>query len=273
MVGYTVALPDRSGLHHHLRWDGPVDPVAWQPVPTVFESAVADGVAVTRVAKAAFEDSGLTRAALRGGRYAAADDAGRRRAVVRQALQDGPALVYAYLSALDYAGHGFGPGSPAWRSALAEVDAEVAGMVADLPSGTGLIVTGDHGMVGIRERDRVDLDADPGYWRDVVLLGGEPRARHVYTVEGAAESVAAAWRERLGERAWVRTRQQAIEDGWFGPTVTADAAARIGDVVAAATATWALVTPSREPKESALAGMHGSLTPAEQAVPLLWAGG
>jgi hypothetical protein len=46
-------------------------------------------------------------------------------------------------------------------------------------------------------------------------------------------------------------------------------AARIGDVVAACAGPWALVATETEPRESALTGMHGSLTPAEQLVPLL----
>jgi hypothetical protein len=40
-------------------------------------------------------------------------------------------------------------------------------------------------------------------------------------------------------------------------------------VVAASTATSAIVATQAEPLESALIGMHGSLTLAEQVVPLL----
>ena len=46
-------------------------------------------------------------------------------------------------------------------------------------------------------------------------------------------------------------------------------AARIGDVVAACAGTWAVVASKAEPLESSLVGMHGSLTPAEQLVPML----
>ncbi|MEV3875099.1 hypothetical protein AB0J49_28595, partial [Streptomyces sp. NPDC049906] len=44
---------------------------------------------------------------------------------------------------------------------------------------------------------------------------------------------------------------------------------RIGDVVAAARDDVLIVASEREPKESLLIGNHGSLTPAEQLVPLL----
>jgi len=44
---------------------------------------------------------------------------------------------------------------------------------------------------------------------------------------------------------------------------------RIGDVIAAARGSSAVVATVAEPRESVLVGMHGSLTPAEQRVPLL----
>ncbi len=56
--------------------------------------------------------------------------------------------------------------------------------------------------------------------------------------------------------------------GWFGP-VDPRVADRIGDVVAAARGASAVVATVTEPRESALIGMHGSLTPGDQRVPLL----
>jgi hypothetical protein len=50
-------------------------------------------------------------------------------------------------------------------------------------------------------------------------------------------------------------------------------APRIGDVVAAAYGDVAVIASEAEPLESALVGLHGSMTPAEQEVPLLIARG
>ena len=44
---------------------------------------------------------------------------------------------------------------------------------------------------------------------------------------------------------------------------------RLGDVVAAARDDVVIIASEREPKESAMVGNHGSMTPAEQLVPLL----
>jgi hypothetical protein len=76
------------------------------------------------------------------------------------------------------------------------------------------------------------------------------------------------WRDVLGERAWVVSREEAIREGWFGP-VDDSLTDRIGDVVAAAVGTTAIIDTRREPHESALVGMHGSLTSAEQLIPML----
>jgi hypothetical protein len=66
----------------------------------------------------------------------------------------------------------------------------------------------------------------------------------------------------------VVSQEQAIDDGWFGP-VESRVAGRLGDVIAAARGTGAMVATVTEPRESALVGMHGSMTASDQLIPLL----
>jgi hypothetical protein len=94
----------------------------------------------------------------------------------------------------------------------------------------------------------------------------------VHTEDGAADDVLARWRAVLGDRAWVASRDEAVESGVFGPVDDA-LAARIGDVVALARGTWAMTATEREPGPSRLIGYHGSLTATELAIPLLAARG
>ena len=47
---------------------------------------------------------------------------------------------------------------------------------------------------------------------------------------GAADDLLAAALERHGHHAWVRSRAQAIDEGWFGPVVSPPVAGRLGDV-------------------------------------------
>ncbi|AQA26214.1 hypothetical protein BTZ20_5240 [Rhodococcus sp. MTM3W5.2] len=65
------------------------------------------------------------------------------------------------------------------------------------------------------------------------------------------------------------TRAEAIDNGWFGPTVSPAATERIGDVIAIARGSSALIRTGAEPLQSMLIGHHGSLTSAELHVPLL----
>lgn len=267
MFGYQVAVPGTGRLLNCLRWDDSVDPYDWQPGSTVFERAERAGVPASHLAPRAFARSGLTRAGQRGGRYPGADSLGEVAALAVEALRATPrAFVFAYHADLDATGHRVGCGSAAWRMHLGQVDRLVQQIAERLPGDAVLYVTADHGMVDVT--DRVDVEELPELADGVTLLGGEPRARHVYTRPGAAADVAAAWRATLTGRAWVRTRDEAIAAGWFGP-VGDGLSARIGDVLAVPYGPTALVARGREPMESRLVGMHGSLDPADLRVPLL----
>jgi hypothetical protein len=269
MLGYQIAVPGQGRLLNALRWDSGVDPQQWQPGSTIFERAVAAGIAAYRVAPAKLRLTGLAVASMRGADYRGADSLGALVAQAATALKESDrALVTAYYGALDATGHVFGCLSDAWRYQLGHVDKLAEQLASALPQGAVLHITADHGMVDIAPQDRIDVDAVAELRDGVALLGGEPRARHVYAKPGAASAVLDAWREILGARAWVASRDEAIAAGWFGE-VAGHLAARIGDVVAAPAGPWAIVATRAEPRESALIGMHGSLTTADQLVPHL----
>jgi len=269
MLGYQVAIPGQPRLLNGLRWDSSVDPLAWQPGETVYQRAVEAGVSAFRVAAPALETTGLSAAVMRGNSYRPAESLGALAAEAAAALRAADrALVTVYHGQLDSTGHVFGCGSDAWRYHLGHVDKLAEQLASAIPAGTPLYVTADHGMVDVGPADRIDADTTPGLLDGVALLGGEPRARHVYAVPGAGADVLQAWRAIIGSRAWVLSRDEAIGAGWFGP-VEPWLADRIGDVVAAPAGPWAVIASEAEKLESSLIGMHGSLTSADQLVPLL----
>ncbi len=270
LVGYTFALPGAHHVLNCLRWDHEVDPHEVQPLPTLFERLAGAGVAASHLGPRSFAGSGLTTAALRGARYPGAETAGELvGGVARELRAASRALLYLYYGNLDRVGHSRGCASLDWRAQLAHVDLLARQVAEALPPGAQLHVTADHGMLDVPPQARIDIESDPRLRAGVRLLGGEPRARHVYVRPGAAADVLAAWAQVLGERAWVLSREQAVAAGWFGPTVSERVLPRIGDVVAAARGDWALVAPHSQPLESALVGYHGSLTRAEMLVPLI----
>ncbi len=269
MLGLKVLVPGRNFLLNALNWDPRVDPRQWQPLPTLFERATAAGIAAVHVARGSFRGTALTTAAMRGAELRPADTIGALAAQAAAALaENGRAFVIVYHGDLDSTAHMFGVGSDAWYFQLAHVDKLAEQLAQALPSGTCLYVTADNGMVDIGPGDKFDVDATPELRSGLALLGGEPRARHLYARRGAAADLLVTWREVLGDRAWVLSRDEAIKEGWFG-TVDAAMANRIGDVVVAPAGSLALVATKAEPGESALFGMHGSLTSSEQLVPAL----
>jgi hypothetical protein len=278
MLGYTVRDPATGRLLNLISWrDGP-DPETWQRQPTVFELMAEVGHLSVSVGPWEFASSPLTRAALRGAEYDAAESLPERVDRTLDVLGEPDArLVTMYWGDVDKTGHHHGWRSPEWRDALAHLDTELARLAAAVPAGTLLLVTADHGMVDIPRGDsqefggpaRLDVATNPVLSDGVSLVAGEPRICHVHTEPGAAGAVLAGWRATLGERADVLSRDEAISAGWFGP-VEDRFRPVVGDVVAAMRGDIAVVDSRTQTAASLeLIGMHGSGTASERTVPLI----
>jgi hypothetical protein len=280
LVGYTMALPGYERAFNTLTWSlygvGPrvelvneVVPEAFQPIPTLAERAAAAGLRIHHLGPAFHEWSGLTRAIGRGERFHPADSLEAVTGGTLRLLEAPRAFVFGYHPRLDAAGHVHGVASQDWKDELVAVDQAARLLAEQLPADTLLVISGDHGMVDLRPEERLDLADHPDLAAGVRILGGEARARYVGTEPGATEDVLSAWRSRLGDRMWVWTREEAIATGIFGRRVTDRARERMGDIVAAAYGQVGIVQREVDPAQARLNGHHGSLTPAEQLVPLL----
>ncbi|MEV0246329.1 nucleotide pyrophosphatase/phosphodiesterase family protein [Nocardia sp. NPDC050712] len=285
IIGYSFALPDLGSarLFNALRWrldaatgdDARAEfpPETVQPRTSRLEDLAAHGVEVHYVVPPYQRTSGLTRAVFRApGTLHPAESLDTVRDGIRAVAQHSGArsrFAYAYFPELDSTGHLYGPESPQWLEMLGAVEAFAAELLADLPATCTLLVTGDHGM--IHADNVIDLDARPRLQQDVHLIAGEPRVRHVYLEHPTAlADVQAVWTAELATDARVVSREQALDEHWFGPTPPdAVIAQRIGDLVAVAEGNSVLYCPQREPLESALLGHHGAWTADEQLVPLL----
>jgi hypothetical protein len=270
MLGYTVRVPRSDNrLLNALKWDERVDPVMWQKVPTLFERAVSSGVSVTHVAAKRYEGSGFTQAALRGAKYVGANGVDEMATAVSAALKPQPSFVYTYLNTLDSAGHSDGVGSDKWLTALQQVSEFITKVKQLAPAGTRIWVTSDHGMVNSTEQ--IILGQDNKLLENVTLIGGEPRARHIYIKEGAASETIIQWQEFFGNKARILSKDNAIKDGLFGPVVTEDSHDRLGDLIAIANNDLILVDPARVREETSMVGHHGGVTDIEVEIPLLLA--
>jgi hypothetical protein len=271
MLGYTVQVPRSGGrILNSLKWDERVDPAMWQPIPTLFERASAEGITTTHVAAKRYENTGFTRAVFRGANYKGANISTDLVAETVAALQKPPSFVYLYVNDVDSAGHSDGVGSDKWLAALKYVDELVRTLVEKLPKGTRIWLTADHGMINVDEK--VILGQDNDLLTDIAVIAGEPRMRHLYLSADSANAeneVISRWESALGSKVRMHTRQSAITAGLFGPHVSLDAAERAGDVIAIAQGNLVLLDPERADKEGAMIGHHGGDSVVESSVPLL----
>lgn len=280
LVGFDVYDPDRQVVVNQLGgWDEQTDPEIWQPHPTIFDrlkTQRAEGVhdiEPIAVSLPGFEHSALTRAALSGPRFEGQLDLTQRFNKAASEAQSPGALIYLYVNELDRAGHADGPGSGPWLEVLEEIDANIRRMQRKLPANTLAAVTADHGMIEVREEHRVDFSVHEELVEHVGHTAGEPRMVQLhYDSDATAEQrdqTLQAWQRHFGKQAWIATRDEAIQAGWFGK-LNQRVRPRIGDLIISGHEPIALYDARRAaPQSFAMVGHHGAPTPAEVRVPWL----
>lgn len=264
IVGYRMHVGDGRVLNV-LRWRTE-DGDARQSVPPgdIRTAPPFCGVSVPAVVRAEFAATGFTLAHLEGARLRGWRMASTLVTEVRQLLGTGEPFVYAYYDGIDKVAHEFGLGEH-YDAEVAATDRLVADLLALLPDGAALVVTSDHGQVHVGQQlVKLDRRVLQGVW----LQSGEGRFLWLHCEPGAAARVRDAAEVCHGDVAWVRTRAEAVAEGWFGPSLSPDAEARLGDVALVPFAPLALVDPGDE-RPHTLVSRHGSLTRDEMLVPLL----
>lgn len=271
MVGYDVLDPAQDKIVNLLGgWDAKVDPLRWQDQPTVFERLAGELPAAT-ISLPKFANSPMTQAALRGSHFIPASSVHARTTAAAETLAgEQRMLMYFYWSELDKAGHRYGVNSSQWEFELAELDAAMRRLSQQLPAGTQLLLTADHGMVDVPESARIDYSATPELISGVRHTGGEPRLVQLYLEPDAdREALKAAWQRNWGSQATIFSRDEAIAAGYFG-RVRAEIEPRIGDLLIAAVEPVAFYDTRRtRPTALEVVGQHGSFTRMEREVPLL----
>ena len=271
MLGYTVQVPRSGGrLLNALKWDERVDPENWQPVETLFQKASNVGISVTHVAAKRYENTGFTRAVFRGAQYKGANVVADLVSETKLALHKTPSFVYLYVNDLDAAGHSDGVGSDKWIAALSAIDQMVSQLMKEVPKGTRIWVTSDHGMMNVEEM--IVIGQDNPLLTGVSVVAGEPRARHIYLTEDSVQArvdAAGVWQQYLQDKAVVLTREEAISSNLFGAALSPDSIDRMGEIIAIARGGVILVDADRVDKEGAMVGHHGGDSEIESQVGLL----
>ena len=263
VMGYRIAVG--GDVLNVLRWTVEGRDARTSIVPgDVQPHAPFGGQRPPVLTRAEFAGSGFTLAHLDPVRFTGYRTLGTLTAELVRLTRVGEPLVYAYYEGLDKVSHEYGLGEQ-YDEELRWIDHLVATLLEVLPAGTALALTADHGQV--ETRDNV-LELPGDVLTHVAMQSGEGRFRWLHARSGRGRPMAEAAASLLGEHAWVRSREQAIDEGWYGPKVTDAAAGRLGDVLLAAKGTVAFFDP-KDTGPYVLVGRHGSLTPDEMLVPFL----
>ena len=152
---------------------------------------------------------------------------------------------------------------------LAHVDRLAQYLAMKLSKQVQLIIVADHGMTTLLPSLVHDFDSDTFLQNGIRALTGDVRARHVCIESEDIDKIQLTWSERLDNNFIVLQKQQAIEQGWFGPMVSNYAADRIGDLVVVPTGRGGIICSRTESGPSSWKGHHGSMTDDDQLMPML----
>ena len=134
---------------------------------------------------------------------------------VRSLLAAGEPFVYAYYDGIDKVAHEYGLGAH-YEAELVWVDRLVGDLLEVLPPGAALLITADHGQVDVGdnvwplEPSLAPVRAEP------VRRGPGPLAPRA--ARAAPTSCLPPRRRGTARDAWVVSRDQILDEGWFGPS-------------------------------------------------------
>jgi len=268
IVGYRMDM-GRGDIMNSLRWhSGTRDlrpvyrPADVQPIPPFA------GFSVPVVSRAELEGTGFTESHLRGSRPHGWRTVSSIVTQVSRLVTHGEKFVYAYYDGIDKIAHERGFGD-FYDNELVFADQLVNRIMEAVPRGTTVVVTADHGQVQV---DRRIVELDSSVLALITHQSGEGRFRWLHASPSNRGEVLARCRDLYGDRAWVVSRDQVVDDRWLGPATAGirrdEAVRRLGDV--------ALVPfdpiSFHDPLDSGpyeLVCRHGSMTEDEMHVPLL----
>ena len=268
LIQFKDALAPKPA-NPHIPTPPMIDPLDLQRERTVFEKLHEQGVRVTSSGLPKFAGSPLTEAALRGTDYQA-NVTPRDRVLASACAARKPGLTYLYVRDADKVGHNYGWDSEHWVATFEHIDSQLALLKRSSPKGTLIVIIADHGMVQTDMGQRIDIAAESTLTQGVELVGGEPRSLMLYAEQGeSADAIAVRWRNRLGDTALVRTKEQAFSDGLFG-SVADRVRPMIGDVIVQASGAATFVdSRTQSDKATHLPSVHGSQTMLEMDIPCL----
>lgn len=270
LVGYQIYDRDKASNLNLLTGIMNADHASnLQRVKTISELALESGVDCYFIGPAEYEASGFTLATMPSARYVAAKSFEDRVLAAKELLaKKSNCLIYLYFPELDQRAHAYGAKSGEWVEKLEDLDLAIRQLHASLPANCGMLLTADHGIVDVAHDHQIYLDQIdlPG----LMSVGGDPRVLYLYFEENLANaSTQESIQAFVGKRAYVASKDEIIQAGWFGE-VADFALERMPDIFLIALGETALYHRNfAKAKSLQMIGQHGSISEDELFVPLL----
>lgn len=275
VLGYSV-MNRQSQLPLNMLngWGSEALPEHWQANQTVAMQGSGQGIDVTFVGPAEYEDSGFTRAFMRGAKYVPAKSVEERLSATAKLLASRQSqLVYCYVPELDQTAHAFGVESTKWLAAIESLNAELSVFATSLAKDAGVLLTADHGVMDVPAANHIFLD-------DLIQSGllavtGDPRCQFLYLSEPSqAGDMAERLNDQLGGRAIALSREQVVHLGLYGDDVEHEIQLRMPEIFIIGVKNCAIYHRGFAPPKSLnMIGQHGGLSDLELQIPLIKLGG
>ncbi len=184
-----------------------------------------------------------------------------------------PTFAYVYVPHVDNEAHHGGSESSAVRAAVLAVDRLVADLKAALGDSAAVVVTADHGHLGVSAPDRFMIRT--AYGLPALLASpasGDARVLEFHVRPDARERFEEDFRFAFGRHFYLLTTGEVEELGLLGPGPLAPRTRqRLGDFMAISRGVAVLgFQPSKASREALQQrSHHAGLTPAEMLVPLV----
>lgn len=289
ILGYTLWLKEFGAVSEMITF-GPyaardysyaqvgVDPVAFQPLPSIFARTREAGVASYLVNAGIYQRSPLSLMQSTGATYVPYVGLSDGLAHIRRLVEtpgDERMLIGAYYGQLDAICHVYGTGTPQHAAEVAQLDGALRREIFEAidRDDTLFMLYADHGHINCDDAHTIDLNEDTALLRDLAVgPTGEGRARYLHVRNGRLEAVRAHLAARYGAFSTVLDAEEAIGLGLFGPATPAERSReRIGDLVLLPHENYYFHAYPATPRHKALSmiGRHGGLAPEEMLVPFL----
>ena len=182
------------------------------------------------------------------------------------------AVTFWYIPHYDTLCHEHGVAGDPTRGMLRDLQGMLLELAADLPDGTRVVLTADHGLIDLdRDQHVAIFDGDPLLDCLRTVPSGEGRTPHFHVQPGRGPELVERLADRCGDRMAVLSRDEAEAARLFGPEPLSDhARRRFGDYVGVTLEPLSVAYyASADSSGLRHVGIHGGMSPDEVRIPLI----